>query len=91
MLVTGFLQPLPDLTCHSRPEAVGTSAQDAKVGPPRSPVIFFSRPWDLYGAFSNFSPHPITLPDSDGNTVAWNSVEQYYQVSNPSAHRGCFS
>ncbi|CAI5472559.1 unnamed protein product, partial [Closterium sp. Yama58-4] len=32
----------------------------ATPGPP--PVISFYKSWDPFGAFSNFSPHPIRLP-----------------------------
>ncbi|KAJ1443570.1 YbiA-like superfamily [Sesbania bispinosa] len=56
MLISGFLQPLPDM--HH----------------------IFYKTWDPYGALSNFSPHPIQVPDENGDYVTWMSVEHYYQA-----------
>ncbi|MBA0852806.1 hypothetical protein Goshw_010016 [Gossypium schwendimanii] len=90
MLISGFLQPIPDLT-PTIPSEDETFAIDPTVAPFETSIIFFYKTWDLYGAFSNFSPHPIQMPDEDGNYVTWISVEHYYQankfigVSNPLA------
>ncbi|KAK8342785.1 hypothetical protein V6Z11_A08G264700 [Gossypium hirsutum] len=90
MLISGFLQPIPDLT-PTIPSEDETFAIDPTVAPFETSIIFFYKTWDLYGAFSNFSPHPIQMPDEDGNYVTWFSVEHYYQankfigVSNPLA------
>ncbi|KAL3699032.1 hypothetical protein R1sor_017054 [Riccia sorocarpa] len=80
MLVTGYLQPVPALY-----PPVSTSVEQALaeyITPSTEPpaVISFYKTWDLYGAFSNFSPHPISVPDDSGKQVAWNSVEHYYQA-----------
>lgn len=79
MLVSGFLQPVPDLS-PVIPAMIETSAVDPSVSPYESNVIFFYKTWDLYGAFSNFSPHPIQVPDGNGDYSTWPSVEHYYQV-----------
>ncbi|XWS42980.1 hypothetical protein CRYUN_Cryun16bG0060700 [Craigia yunnanensis] len=90
MLISGFLQPIPDLT-PTIPSEDETFAIDPTVSPFESSIIFFYKTWDPYGAFSNFSPHPIQMPDEDGNYATWSSVEHYYQankfvgVSNPVA------
>jgi diaminohydroxyphosphoribosylaminopyrimidine deaminase/5-amino-6-(5-phosphoribosylamino)uracil reductase len=79
MLVSGFIQPLPDMapTIPSREE---TFVVDPTVSPYESSIIFFYKTWDPYGALSNFSPHPIQMPDENGDNVTWLSVEHYYQV-----------
>jgi len=79
MLISGFLQPLPDVipVIPSRDE---TFVVDPTVSPYESRIIFFYKTWDLYGALSNFSPHPIQMDDENGNYVTWLSVEHYYQV-----------
>lgn len=79
MLVSGFLQPIPDLT-PVIPSADETSAIDPTVTPYDSSIIFFYKTWDPYGAFSNFSPHPIQMPDENGNYATWSTVEHYYQA-----------
>ena len=54
-------------------------------------AVRFYKAWDRYGALSNFSCHPVHLPDAplaDADTVqdlavatrAWQSVEHYYQA-----------
>lgn len=40
----------------------------------------FYKSWDLHGALSNFSPHPIAMPGPDGRSQRWASVEHYYQA-----------
>lgn len=80
MLISGFLQPVPDLT-PVIPSVEETSAIDPTVTPYESSIIFFYKTWDPYGAFSNFSPHAIQMPDENGNYLSWPSVEHYYQVT----------
>ncbi|XP_048133924.1 riboflavin biosynthesis protein PYRR, chloroplastic isoform X2 [Rhodamnia argentea] len=93
MLVSGFLQPIPDLT-PVIPSVDETSAIDPTVTPYDSNIIFFYKTWDPYGAFSNFSPHPIQMLDENGNYATWSTVEHCYQahkfvgVDNPLA-RAC--
>ncbi|KAK7374383.1 hypothetical protein VNO80_07813 [Phaseolus coccineus] len=79
MLISGFLQPLPDMipVIPSRDE---TFVVDPTVSPYESRIIFFYKTWDLYGALSNFSPHPIQMGDENGDYVTWLSVEHYYQA-----------
>ncbi|GMY13914.1 riboflavin biosynthesis protein PYRR, chloroplastic isoform X1 [Fagus crenata] len=79
MLISGFLQPLPDVT-PIIPSVDETFAIDPTVTPHESSIIFFYKTWDPYGAFSNFSPHPIQMPDENGDYVTWLSVEHYYQA-----------
>lgn len=79
MLISGFLQPIPDLT-PVIPSVDETSEIDPTVTPYESRIIFFYKTWDLYGAFSNFSPHPIKMLDVNGDYSTWLSVEHYYQV-----------
>lgn len=79
MLISGFIQPIPDLI-PVIPSVEETCAIDPTVTPYESRVIFFYKTWDLYGAFSNFSPHSIQTPDESGDYTTWPSVEHYYQV-----------
>ncbi|KAK4433051.1 Riboflavin biosynthesis protein PYRR, chloroplastic [Sesamum alatum] len=79
MLVSGFLQPVPDLT-PVIPSVDETSAIDPTVSPYEASIIFFYKTWDPYGSFSNFSLHPIQLPDENGDNYSWPSVEHYYQA-----------
>ncbi|GAV63713.1 dCMP_cyt_deam_1 domain-containing protein/RibD_C domain-containing protein/DUF1768 domain-containing protein [Cephalotus follicularis] len=79
ILISGFLQPIPDLT-PVIPSEDETFAIDPTVTPYDSNVIFFYKTWDRYGAFSNFSPHPIQMPDGNGGYVTWSSVEHFYQA-----------
>lgn len=79
MLISGFLQPIPDLS-PVIPSADETSSVDPTVSPYDTNIISFYKTWDPYGAFSNFSPHPIEMPDESGDYVTWRSVEHYYQV-----------
>ncbi|KAH0922343.1 hypothetical protein HID58_022361 [Brassica napus] len=78
MLVSGFLQPVPDLL-PVIPSEDATFEIDPSVNPFESSIIFFYKTWDLYGSFSNFSPHPIRMPFGDDYRT-WSSVEHYYQV-----------
>ncbi|GKV40193.1 hypothetical protein SLEP1_g47861 [Rubroshorea leprosula] len=80
MLISGFLQPIPDLT-PIIPSEDETFAIDPTVTPYESSIIFFYKTWDPYGAFSNFSPHPIQMPDDNGKYATWPSVEHYYQAN----------
>lgn len=79
MLISGFLQPIPDLL-PVIPSVDETFAIDPTVTPYESTIIFFYKTWDPYGAFSNFSPHAIQMPDDNGDYVTWSSVEHYYQA-----------
>ncbi|XP_027089562.1 riboflavin biosynthesis protein PYRR, chloroplastic-like [Coffea arabica] len=79
MLISGFLQPVPDLS-PTIPSIEETSAVDPSVSPYESSIIFFYKTWDPYGAFSNFSPHAIRIPDENGDYFTWPSVEHYYQA-----------
>ncbi|KAH9312839.1 hypothetical protein KI387_027874, partial [Taxus chinensis] len=79
MLVSGYLHPIPDLA-PIIPAKDATSSEvilSASDGPS---IISFYKTWDAYGAFSNFSPHPIRIPDMNGEYVTWKSVEHYYQA-----------
>ncbi|KAA8536651.1 hypothetical protein F0562_029129 [Nyssa sinensis] len=92
MLISGYLQPVPDMT-PVIPSVDETSEIDPTVSPYESSIIFFYKTWDPYGAFSNFSPHPIRMPDENGDYLTWSSVEHYYQahkfvgVSDPAARK----
>ncbi|XP_050242337.1 riboflavin biosynthesis protein PYRR, chloroplastic isoform X1 [Quercus robur] len=79
MFVSGFLQPLPDVT-PVIPSVDETFAIDPTVTPHESSIIFFYKTWDPYGSFSNFSHHPIQMPDEKGDYATWLSVEHYYQA-----------
>ena len=79
MLISGYLQPLPDILPNI-PSLDETFAVDPTVSPYESSIIFFYKTWDPYGALSNFSTHPIQMPDENGDHVTWLSVEHYYQV-----------
>lgn len=79
LLVSGFLHPVPDLT-PAIPSLEEASEIDPSISPYESSVIFFYKTWEQYGFFSNFSSHPIQLPDETGNSVTWSSVEHYYQA-----------
>ncbi|KAL8159201.1 hypothetical protein V2J09_000738 [Rumex salicifolius] len=79
MLISGFLEPIPDLGPNI-PAVDETCKLDPTIKPFDASIIFFYKAWDPYGAFSNFSPHPIQMPDENGNYVTWSSVEHYYQA-----------
>lgn len=79
MLVSGFLQPLPDLT-PTIPSLSELSKIDPSINPYESSIISFYKTWDPYGSFSNFSPHPIQMPEEGGHYTTWSSVEHYYQA-----------
>ncbi|XP_058102513.1 riboflavin biosynthesis protein PYRR, chloroplastic isoform X2 [Magnolia sinica] len=79
MLISGYLQPIPDLS-PVIPSVNETSAIDPTIAPYEARTIFFYKTWDPYGAFSNFSPHPLCMPDGDGGYAKWPSVEHYYQA-----------
>jgi diaminohydroxyphosphoribosylaminopyrimidine deaminase/5-amino-6-(5-phosphoribosylamino)uracil reductase len=82
MLVTGYLQPIPDPFLGSNDGLTSISRGEHVAELPSKPsVIRFNKPWDRYGALSTLSHHPITLPDCDGKPVLWSSVEHYYQAS----------
>ncbi|KAK9138624.1 hypothetical protein Sjap_009218 [Stephania japonica] len=79
ILISGFLQPVPDLT-PVIPSVDETSTIDPTVAPYEASIIFFYKTWDKYGAFSNFSPHSLRMPDDNGDYITWPSVEHYYQA-----------
>ncbi|XP_010523560.1 PREDICTED: riboflavin biosynthesis protein PYRR, chloroplastic isoform X3 [Tarenaya hassleriana] len=79
MLISGFLQPIPDLL-PVIPSEDATFAIDPTVNPYESDIIFFYKTWDPYGSFSNFSPHPIRMAIGNGDYATWLSVEHYYQA-----------
>ncbi|KAJ7528695.1 hypothetical protein O6H91_15G014500 [Diphasiastrum complanatum] len=82
MLVSGFLKEIPDLrvtTTNSlelQNEASKVEVTNACV----SEVISFYKAWNPYGAFSNFSPHPVSIPDAEGYLYTWRSTEHFYQA-----------
>ncbi|PIA43410.1 hypothetical protein AQUCO_01900060v1 [Aquilegia coerulea] len=79
MLISGYLQPIPDLT-PVIPSADEISAIDPTVTLYDASIILFYKTWDPYGAFSNFSPHPLRIHDENGDYVTWPTVEHYYQA-----------
>ncbi|XP_072963589.1 riboflavin biosynthesis protein PYRR, chloroplastic [Typha angustifolia] len=79
MLISGFLQPIPDLS-PIIPSADETSSLDPKVSPYDTNIISFYKTWDPFGAFSNFSPHPLHMPNENGDYFTWPTVEHYYQA-----------
>ncbi|XP_028548303.1 riboflavin biosynthesis protein PYRR, chloroplastic isoform X5 [Dendrobium catenatum] len=79
ILVSGFLHPIPDLS-PVIPSIHETAALDPTVSPYESKIIFFYKTWDPFGAFSNFSPHSIIMPDETGVPCMWPTVEHYYQA-----------
>ncbi|EPS60967.1 hypothetical protein M569_13834, partial [Genlisea aurea] len=80
MLVTGFLEPVPDLMPRiPAPEDTYAILDAASFSPYEASIIPFYKSWDPYGAFSNFSSYPIALPDENGDSYVWPSVEHYYQ------------
>ncbi|GAA0169701.1 deaminase [Lithospermum erythrorhizon] len=79
MLVSGFLQPVPEMT-PVIPSVEETFAIDPSVSPYESRIIAFYKTWDPYGALSNFSHHPISVPDGKEENFRWPSVEHYYQA-----------
>ena len=89
MLISGFLQPIPDMS-PVIPSEDETSAVDPMVTPYDASIIFFYKTWDPYGVFSNFSPHAISMPDENGEAQAWPSVEHYYQVKHLKSWFACF-
>lgn len=79
ILVSGYIKPIPDLS-PVIPSVDETSALDPAISPYETNIIFFYKTWDEYGVFSNFSPHPVQMPDENGDYITWPSVEHYYQA-----------
>lgn len=80
MLISGYLQPIPDLRLQV-PEGLNElNVAEAQSFADKPTIISFFKAWDSMGAFSNFSPHPIIVQNSEGEEVQWTSVEHYYQV-----------
>lgn len=82
MLISGYLHPIPDMS-PVIPSLEATSALDPSVNSYDARILFFYKTWDPYGAFSNFSPHPLRMPDGNGDYATWPTVEHYYQVESP--------
>ncbi|XP_020243908.1 riboflavin biosynthesis protein PYRR, chloroplastic isoform X1 [Asparagus officinalis] len=80
LLISGYLQPIPDLS-PMIPSADTTLALDPTVSPYDADIIFFYKTWDPYGALSNFSPHPLQMPDGNGDCTTWSTLEHYYQAN----------
>ena len=79
MLLSGYIQPIPDLS-PVIPSMDEIPSVDPEISPYETNIISFYKTWDTFGAFSNFSPHPIHMPDENGDSFMWPSVEHYYQV-----------
>lgn len=80
MLITGYLQPIPDPRLQTPAGWDELSNSEAQSFSEKPTIISFYKAWDVLGALSNFSPHPITVPNSKGKDVQWTSVEHYYQA-----------
>lgn len=80
MLIAGYLQPIPDLNPPIPKGTDDSSIREAVLSPEKPTIISFYKTWDAYGAFSNFSPHSITVLSSNGKPVLWKTVEHYYQA-----------
>ncbi|KAI5068159.1 hypothetical protein GOP47_0016504 [Adiantum capillus-veneris] len=80
MLITGYLQPIPDLRLQVPDGLDELSATEAASFEEKPTIICFYKAWDAMGAFSNFSPHAIDIGNSEGGAVQWTSVEHYYQA-----------
>eukprot|EP00249_Psilotum_nudum_P007571 c20661_g1_i3 orf=333-2045(+) len=80
LLVTGYLQPLPDLQ-HVVPAIIEDSitAETVAAAADEPVIISFYKSWDAFGAFCNFSPHAVSMPGPNGKPFIWKSVEHYYQ------------
>jgi hypothetical protein len=79
MLMSGFIEPIPDLS-PVIPSVEEIPSIDPEVSPYETNIISFYKTWDIFGAFSNFSPHSIHMPDENGDYFTWPTVEHYYQV-----------
>ncbi|RLM78984.1 riboflavin biosynthesis protein PYRR, chloroplastic [Panicum miliaceum] len=79
MLLSGYIQPIPDLS-PVIPSMDEIPSVDPEVSPYETNIISFYKTWDTFGAFSNFSPHPIHMPDENGDSFMWPTVEHYYQA-----------
>ncbi|GJM85008.1 hypothetical protein PR202_ga00735 [Eleusine coracana subsp. coracana] len=79
MLMSGYIQPIPDLS-PVIPSVDEIPSVDPDVSPYETNIVSFYKTWDIFGAFSNFSPHPIRMPDENGEYITWPTVEHYYQV-----------
>jgi len=79
MLLSGYIQPIPDLS-PVIPSMDEIPSVDPEISPYETNIISFYKTWDTFGAFSNFSPHPIHMPDENGDSFMWPTVEHYYQV-----------
>ncbi|KAI5072586.1 hypothetical protein GOP47_0012692 [Adiantum capillus-veneris] len=80
MLISGYLQPIPDLSYRSSEWIETVNIISEKSSSDLRSVLSFNQAWDAYGAFSNFSPHSINVASSNGKLVRWKTVEHYYQA-----------
>ncbi|KAJ3675686.1 hypothetical protein LUZ60_004728 [Juncus effusus] len=84
MLISGYLQPIPDLS-PTIPSADEISTVDPSLSPYETNIISFYKTWDPFGSFSNFSPHPIQMDceinGEEKKKVVWPTVEHYYQAN----------
>ena len=80
MLISGYLQPIPDLSLPTIKHTNKGSTRMSGVVKERASIISFNKTWDAYGVFSNFSPHSIIMIASNGKPMQWKTVEHYYQV-----------
>ncbi|XP_059076763.1 riboflavin biosynthesis protein PYRR, chloroplastic isoform X2 [Cryptomeria japonica] len=79
MLISGYLHPIPDLL-PIIPAKEATTPEMMLSASDEPNIISFYKAWDAYGAFSNFSAHPIRIIGKSGDYFTWKSVEHYYQA-----------
>lgn len=77
--MSGYIQPILDLS-PVIPSVDEIPSVDPEVSQYETNIVSFYKTWDIFGAFSNFSPHPIIMPDDNGDYITWQTVEHYYQV-----------
>ncbi|KAJ7555264.1 hypothetical protein O6H91_05G029200 [Diphasiastrum complanatum] len=76
LLISGYLYPIPGMQVDApmwEEAPYVTGSNDEKS------VIYFHKTWGFFGAFSTFSPHPVSM-ENDGKRISWHSVEHYYQA-----------
>ena len=63
--------------------AVAAERESERAAVPGDAMRFY-KSWDVNGALSNFSPHPVDAPavwgESQGAIVEWPTVEHFYQA-----------
>lgn len=80
MLISGYLQQVPDLSIQVPEGLKELNVTEAALFTVKPTIISFYKSWDPMGSLSNFSPHSVILPNSEGEKVKWKSVEHYYQA-----------